>query len=272
MADSLRGAMFSLEGKTALVTGAASGIGLAVACRFQSAGACVAAVDVQESDELHERGIRLFRTDVSDEEDLSRGLQAAADLLGGLDILVNNAGVAGGTWALCDHPREDLDKTVATNLFGVLWGLRHGPVHMRDGGSVINTASIAGLMASPMLGIYAMTKAGVISLTATAAHELGHRRIRVNAVCPGTVITPMEPADGEEAQLAPFVTALGRPATVDDLAGVFHFLAADESRYVTGQVLPVDGGWSAGWSQQVWDALVAAGRTRGNGPPASGNS
>ncbi len=252
--------MFSLEGKAALVTGAASGIGLAVACRFHEAGARVAALDMQESDQLRDRGMALLRVDVSKEEEVARGFEEASDLLGDLDVLVNNAGVAGGTWLLGEHPREDVDKTVATNLFGVLSGLRHGPAHMRDGGSIINTASIAGLMASPMLGVYAMTKAGVISLTTTAAHELGHRGIRVNAVCPGTVITPMEPADGEEARVAPFVTALGRPATVDDLAGVFHFLAADESRYVTAQVLAVDGGWSAGWNQRAWDALVAAGR------------
>lgn len=253
--------MFSLERKTALITGAASGIGLAVACRFHAAGAHVVAIDLKECDELRNRGITLLRVDVSDEDAVARGLEEGAALLEGLDVLVNNAGVASMTALLGDHPREDIERTIGTNLLGVLWGLRHGPVHMRDGGSIINTASIAGLMASPMLGVYAMTKASVISLTTTAAHELGHRAIRVNAVCPGTVITPMEPADGEEAQVSPFVTALERPATVDDLAGVFHFLAADESRYVTGQAIPVDGGWSAGWSQRAWDILVAAARS-----------
>lgn len=260
MTEPVAGSAFSLEKKTALVTGAASGIGLAVACRFQAAGALVAGADVQESDKLSARAIPLLRADVSNEREVARQFAEASALLGGLDILVNNAGVAGATASIADHPLEDLQRTVGVNLFGVLWGLRHGPALMRDGGSIINTASIAGLTASPGFGIYAMTKAAVISLTATAAHELGHRGIRVNAVCPGTVITPMEPADGDEAKLAHFVTALGRPATVDDVAGVFHFLASDESRYVTGQALPVDGGWSAGWNQRAWDVLVAAGR------------
>jgi NAD(P)-dependent dehydrogenase (short-subunit alcohol dehydrogenase family) len=260
--------MFSLEGKAALVTGASSGIGFAVARRLHAAGARVAGADIQGSDQLTGLGIPLFRVDVSNEADVAKEFARASERLDGLDILVNNAGVAGATASLAEHPIEDLHKTVAVNLFGVLWGLRHGPPLMRDGGSIINTASIAGLTASPGFGIYAMTKAAVISLTGTSAHELGPRGIRVNAVCPGTVITPMEPADGDEAQIAPLVTALGRSATVDDLAGVYHFLASDESRYVTGQVLPVDGGWSAGWSQRAWDVLVAAGRASSNAAAA----
>jgi len=265
MADEARTQMFSLEGKCALVTGAASGIGLAVAKRFHAAGARVAGADLQPSAELQELGIRVLEFDVSDEGQVAGVVRDASRALGGLDILVNNAGVAGANARLQDHPLADIERTVGVNLFGVLWGLRHGPKELRDGGSIVNTASIAGLTASPLFGIYSMTKAGVISLTATAAHELGERGIRVNAVCPGTVITPMEPADGEEAQLAPLVTALGRAATVEDLAGVYHFLASDESRYVTGQTLAVDGGWSAGWSEKVWDALVTVGRGRAQG-------
>jgi 3alpha(or 20beta)-hydroxysteroid dehydrogenase len=252
--------VFSLNGKAALVTGAASGIGLAVARRFQAAGARVAAADLNDRPELKESGISFIRTDVRDEDQVAATISQAAAALGGLDILVNNAGVAGAFVRLTDHPADDIENTVATNLLGVLWGLRHAPAHLNDGGSIINTASICGLLGTPLAGVYSMTKAGVISLTRTTSHELGHRAIRVNAVCPGTIVTPMEPADGEEAQLAPLVTALGRPGSVDDVVGVYHFLASDESRFVTGQAIAVDGGWSAGWSEQAWDHLVAAGR------------
>jgi NAD(P)-dependent dehydrogenase (short-subunit alcohol dehydrogenase family) len=237
--------MFSLVGKKALVTGGASGIGLAVAERFAKAGATVTVGDLHPLVDCASP-LRFVELDVRDESSVERVLAEAAGESGVLDILVNNAGVALPENPITGTDLQQFDKVLSVNLIGVLHGLKHGPRYLSDGGSIINTASLAArATVSPYTG-YSVSKAGVLKLTQQSAVELGGRGIRVNAVCPGTTITALEPADSDESRLCQYYTALGRPGLPEEQAAVFHFLASDDSRYMTGQAIYVDGGWMHG--------------------------
>ena len=248
MAESIANSqqMFSLAGKLAVVTGGSSGIGLAVVQRFAAAGANVIAADLKHNAELDDCGASFFEIDVADEKQVADVLAKVEDQFGKIDILVNNAGIALQEGRLTDTDVATFSKTLSVNLNGVLFGLKFGPRHMNDGGSIINTASLAAFATIPEYTGYAVSKAGVVKLTQQAAVELGARNIRVNAVCPGTTLTAMEPADSEEARMCRYVTALGRPATAEEQAAVFHFLASDDSSYVTAAAINVDGGWVNG--------------------------
>ena len=219
-----------------MVTGGASGIGRAVTDRFIAAGAEVIIFDLDAETD----GARAV--DVSDEADFARAMADVRQEFGTVDILVNNAGVG-----LEEGPLEscDLDavrRTLDVNLFGVLHGLKYAPGVMGEGGSIINTASLAATLPFPAYAGYSASKAGVVSLGCTAALELGPRGIRVNNVLPGPVMTPMEPRGGMEDQLSRGASVMGRPAEVEDVVGLYHFLAADESRFITGQSIEVSGG------------------------------
>jgi NAD(P)-dependent dehydrogenase (short-subunit alcohol dehydrogenase family) len=128
---------------------------------------------------------------------------------------------------------------------------------MNDGGSIVNTASLAATTTMPEYTGYSVSKAGVVKLSQQAAVELGNRNIRVNAVCPGTTTTPMEPADSEESRLCKYLTAAGRPGTPEEQAAVFHFLASDDASYVNAQAITVDGGWVHGLNNALIDKLLA---------------
>lgn len=248
--------LFSLSGKNALVTGACSGIGLAIVKRFLSAGARIAAVDIKPSDEIEQLGLNYYQCDVSDESQVEQILQRAASDLGALDVVVNNAGVGLEEGPIVDADISAFEKTLAVNLSGVLYGLKHAPKHMNDGGSIINTASLASQATMPEYTGYAASKSGVVSLTRQSAVELGARNIRVNAVCPGTTVTPMTPEDSGETEICRYFTALGRPGSADEQAAVFHFLAADDSAYVTAQAICVDGGWVHGITVKAQQKLL----------------
>jgi NAD(P)-dependent dehydrogenase (short-subunit alcohol dehydrogenase family) len=256
--------MFSLEGKTAFITGGTSGIGLAVAERFKAAGARAAIVgrrDFQEkADEL---GLLFLQADVTDEKRLVGALDAAREELGDLDVLVLNAGLENTGTMLEEHSMDEFRKVSAVNLDHVYFGLHHGPSRMSDGGSIINTSSIAGLLAVPTYAQYGATKAAVNSLTKTAALELAPRGIRVNAVCPGSIRTEMLPPDHPEIPLVEMLAPMGRVGDTDDVVGLYHFLAADESRYVTGQFISVDGGVMAGVSFGTLEAIEIAVAAKG---------
>jgi NAD(P)-dependent dehydrogenase (short-subunit alcohol dehydrogenase family) len=248
--------MFSLKDKHAFVTGAAGGIGRAVAERFIQAGANVVITDIVDSQNVaDEIGAQFLKVDVSSEDSVIEGLQQACDLLGPLDIVVNNAGVGDVGFTMDETPQKILEQITRINQWGVFYGLKHAPALMNDGGSIINTASLAALVKMPGSGAYSATKAAVVSMTKMAAVELGSRGIRVNAVCPGYIDTAL--GSGDEGKiLSQQFTALGRAGTTDDLTGVFHFLAAAESSYMTGHALVVDGGWSCGPTPQLLETIL----------------
>lgn len=248
--------MFSLSGKNALVTGGCSGIGLAIVRRFLAAGARVIAADLRSTPEFESTGAAFVEIDVADEERVAAAFADAEARLGKLDILVNNAGVALDTGPVSDTDLALYEKTQEVNLKGVFLGVKYGPRHMNDGGSIINTASSAADMVIPEYTSYAISKAGVVCLTTNAAVELASRRIRVNAVCPGTTTTPMEPADSEESRICSLITCAGRPGTPDEQAAMYHFLAADDSSYVNAQAIKVDGGCVNGLTRTAVEKLL----------------
>ncbi|MCZ6721371.1 MAG: SDR family oxidoreductase [Alphaproteobacteria bacterium] len=253
--------MFSIEGMVAVVTGGASGIGRAVAERFARAGAKVAIIDIADGREPAERmGADFIRADVAEEDDVARALAEIAQKNAEINILVNNAAIQPFGPTMEEETAEDFKRTFEVNVNGVFYGLKHAPRHMPDGASIINTASISGFTPMPGIGKYGASKAAVIFLTQAAAIELAERRIRVNCVCPGITRTPVVTADPErkEERMAAILTPLGRAAEPDEIAGIYHFLAAPESGYVTGQTYLVDGGLTTGWSKQLVDTLLSA--------------
>jgi NAD(P)-dependent dehydrogenase (short-subunit alcohol dehydrogenase family) len=149
---------------------------------------------------------------------------------------------------------EDARRVVDVNLLGVFWGLRYGPERMNDGGSIVITSSISGVMGTPFEGLYGAAKAGASALARSAAIDLGARGIRVNAVQPGPTWTEMNPMP---ERLLEIMAPAGRKGRVEDLVGLYVFLASDESSYLTGQALSVDGGVTAGLSQGVLGAVAS---------------
>ena len=251
--------MFSIESKNTFITGGSSGIGLAVAQRFLQSGAKVIVADIQPPpDSLLEAGAGFIKLDVSDEDKVAAALQQAEDTLGKLDVLINNAGVTGeGNIFMEDNTPEGTRTTIESGVDDVYYGLKHGPKHMNDGGSIINTSALAAVIGFPGLGPYSASKAAVNSYTKTAALELAPRGIRVNAICPTFVRTAMFDADDlDYTQIAETFIPLGRVSETYDLEGFFHFLAAEESAFLTGQAIAVDGGMSLGVSLTAYDKLA----------------
>jgi NAD(P)-dependent dehydrogenase (short-subunit alcohol dehydrogenase family) len=246
--------------KSAVVTGGCSGIGLAIAQRFAEAGArvVVADLDADAAAQLPE-GVAFEKVDVSKESEVEQLLEKARAEAGKLDVLVNNAGV-GTTEDLTDLDAEVLEMNFSVNVRGVLWGIKHGGRRMSEGGSIVNTASVAGLRSFPGYGAYSASKAAVISLTRTGAVELAERGIRVNCVCPGTIATPMmdDPSAALEKRVSELTTPLGRAGQPEEVAALVHFLACDDSSYVTGAAIAVDGGLGAGQAPHTLQALTGS--------------
>lgn len=256
--------MFSLAGRNAFITGGTSGIGKAVAEAFVAHGARVVIADITDGSEVaDEMGTTFVRTDVSDDDSVATALQQAVNALGSkLDIVVLNAGVGDVGPTLEETDQALIDKVTKINHYGVLYGLKHAPKHMNDGGSVISTSSMAAFINVPGAGVYSAGKRAVISMTEMAALELGSRGIRVNAVCPGYTATAL--GSGEEGEkLCEAFTALGRVATVDDMAGVYVFLASPASAYMTGEALKVDGGWHCGPTSRLLEMVTGSSEAPG---------
>jgi len=256
--------MFSLAGKNAFVTGGTSGIGKAVAEALIAHGANVIVADITDgSDVAAEFGAGFVHVDVSSEDSIASALQQAVDQLKSkLDIIVLNAGVGdvGPTFEETDQAL--IDKVTKINHWGVLYGLKHAPQNMNDHGSIISSSSMAAFINLPGAGVYSAGKRAVVSMTEMAALELGSRGIRVNAVCPGYTATAL--GSGAEGQkLCEAFTALGRVATVDDMAGVYVFLASDASSYMTGQALKVDGGWHCGPTSKLLEMVTGSSEAPG---------
>ena len=251
--------MFDLSGKNAYITGGSSGIGRAVAKLFLAQGARVVIADIVDASAVAtEIGAVAVPCNVAEEDSVRDSLQAASAALGApLDIVVLNAGVGDVGPTLEQIEQSLIDKVTRINHWGVMYGLKHAPCVMRDGGSIISTSSMAAFINVPGSSVYSASKRAVISLTEMAALELGERGIRVNCICPGYTDTAMGSGD-EGRMLCEAFTALRRAATVDDLSGVFLFLASDASRYMTGQALKVDGGWHCGPTPQLLQAVTGS--------------
>jgi len=298
--------MGRLEGKVAVVTGGASGMGLATVERFAAEGARVVFCDIAPADakaladrlgdtkgRLHhsrrevggpndgwtiaERmgpATRFVPADVTDPEQLAEVLEAAVSTFGGLDVMYNNAGIGGPEGSVVDGADDVWDRVVEVDLKAVWRGIKLAAPHMaaRGGGSIISTASLAGLLGFPGLGAYSAAKAGVIGLTRVAAVELAPQFVRVNCICPGGVVTPIlydnpmrdEPVDPDMLrQLMAVAQPIPRAGEAADIANAALWLASDESSFVTGQAIVVDGGLSAEADSRLRGQITAP-------PPARG--
>lgn len=243
-----------LEGMTALVTGGDSGIGRAVAVLYAREGADVAIVYLNEHEDAEEtrsaveaegRKCLAIAGDVKDPEFCRHAVEKAVQQFGHLDILVNNAAFQEHSNALEDITEEHFDETLRTNLYGYFHMAKAAIPHLKAGGCIINTGSETGLFGQPVLLDYSMTKGGIHAFTKALATNLVEKGIRVNAVAPGPVWTPLNPADRPPGTLSKFggTTDMKRPAQPEEVSPAYVFLAAPScSSYITGTVLPVMGG------------------------------
>jgi len=245
-----------LEGKVALVAGGTAGIGLAVAKAFAQAGAITTIGGRRDgaAEVAAEAACRFVRLDVADESSIVAALADAAARDGKLDVLVLNAGIGQPPGPLAKLDSGAAAAVVQTNLLGTFYGLKHAPAHMNDGGSIVLTSSISAVSGTPFEGLYGATKAAVSALARSAAVDLGPRGIRVNAVQPGPTWTALNPMPERWSEV---MAPLGRKGTVEDLVGTYLFLAADASRYLTGQAITVDGGTTLGMSRELLKLLTA---------------
>lgn len=252
--------MGRLDNKVAVITGAASGMGRATAIRFAGEGAAVVIADLNQDGgeatvrECRENGglAAFHKTDVADEAQVKAAIDRALGEFGRLDIMFNNAGLGGALGPLEDVTVENWDRTFAILLRSVFLGIKHSipPMRRLGGGSIISTASIAGLSGQAGPLVYSVAKAGVIHLTKCAAVELGKDRIRVNCICPGGINTPLlhKHIPGGEAVTRQFLTAIQpipRAGSGDDIASAALYLASDDAQWVTGTAMVVDGGFVA---------------------------
>ncbi|WP_163933054.1 SDR family NAD(P)-dependent oxidoreductase [Paraferrimonas sp. SM1919] len=248
--------MFDVTNKVMVITGAASGIGLALCKHFSQQGAVVCGLDLNTCDELSQLDAIFYECNVTQESQVESVLAAISHSHGGIDVLINNAGVTCQAGELVDSDIEDWDRVFSVNIKGVAYGIKHAAKLMTKGGSIINTASLAASYTISDYTPYSISKAGVLQISQSAAMQLGEQGIRVNSVSPGTFLTPMESEDGMEARLTQYMTALQRPGTPDELLGVYQFLASNASSYVNGTDIKVDGGWLAGLPNKAIAKLV----------------
>ncbi len=239
-----------LDGKVAVITGAGSGMARASVEIFVREGAQVVAADVtgaeQDTATAVGNGVVPVHCDVTNEADVEALMRAAVDEFGRVDSMLNVAGVA-DAMMLADVTMEHYDKVMDVDLRGVLLGTKHAIRAMLEsgrGGTIVNWSSLGGLNGSYFTGVYSAAKAGVIAVTKAAAVEYGDKGIRANCLCPGFIYTAMS-AGGENIPGMLEKAALNRGGQAHEVAEVAAFLASDRASYVSGAVIPVDGGWAA---------------------------
>lgn len=242
-----------LEGKVALITGADSGIGKAVAIAFAREGADIVISYLNEDEDARDtahwveeagRKALLVPGDIKSEERCKALVRRAVDDLGGIDILVNNAAFQRTYAGISDITAEEWDETFRTNIYAPFFLSKAAAPHMKPGSAIINTTSIQSRQPSPQLLAYASTKGAVLNFTAGLAEMLAEKGIRVNAVAPGPIWTPLIPSTMPSEKAAKFgeQTLLKRAGQPAELAGAFVLLASDLGSYMTGAVIPVTGG------------------------------
>ncbi|MDH4144060.1 MAG: SDR family oxidoreductase [Acidimicrobiia bacterium] len=259
--------MARLADRVAVVTGGASGMGAATVRRFVAEGAKVLIADLQEdkaSALVAELGdaAAFRRVDVTKEDDVQSAVAEAVERWGSLDVMFNNAGFGGVLGPIDTVSEAEFDLTFDVLLKGVFFGIKHaaGPMKAQRSGSIINTASVAGLQCGEASHLYSVAKAAVIHLTKTTALEMGDWQVRVNAICPGVIATPLAAGSSKADETAlqrmrdkgGKYQPIGRIGEGEDIANMALFLASDESTFVTGTAAVVDGGFHAGkaWSRQ----------------------
>lgn len=258
--------MGELEGRVAIITGGASGIGAATVRLFVENGARVVVADLQN--ELGEAiarelapNVMFQRTDVTSEADVREMVARAEKSFGRLDCIYNNAGFGGVLGGIAETPIEEWDLTFDVLVRGVFLGMKHSaPLLRRQGGSIISTASVAGIRGGYSPHAYAAAKAAVMQLTKSVALEMAESRVRVNCICPGFIATPLalntvgKPESEMESRKPSMADAqpIERPGEARDIAEMALFLASDRSTFITGQAFVVDGGFEAGrpWRRQ----------------------
>lgn len=250
--------MGQLQDKIAIITGAASGLGKACAERFAAEGATVVVADMQvEAGQAvaNELGGHFIEVDVTDPASVEAMVKETVDKYGRLDVLLNNAGIDGQQAPLAESSLDNWRKVMAVNMDGVYFGLKYGIAAMKEqegGGVILNTASTAGLVGFQNIPPYSASKGGVVNLTRAAALEAAPHHIRVNAICPSVVYTPLvahfiESSPDPEAMRANFENMNPYPGLVtpEAVASAALFLVSDESAFITGVSLAIDGGYTA---------------------------
>ncbi|MBZ9708170.1 SDR family oxidoreductase [Mesorhizobium sp. ESP7-2] len=244
-----------LEGKVALVTGGDSGIGRAVAVLFARERADIAIVYLAEDRDAEEtrsavekegRRCILIKADVSERQDCQKAVAAAVETFGRIDVLVNNAAFQIHSSDFSDLTEDHFDTTLKTNLYGYFHMAQEAVPHMKPGSAIVNTGSVTGIDGSKQLVDYSMTKGGIHAFTRALSGNLIAKGIRVNAVAPGPVWTPLNPSDKEAGDVSKFGadTPMKRPAQPEELAPAYVFLASPHcSSYITGEILPIVGGY-----------------------------
>jgi NAD(P)-dependent dehydrogenase (short-subunit alcohol dehydrogenase family) len=247
--------MAHLKDKVIIVTGAGGGIGRATAQRFAQHGAKVVAADLKaeilaETAELIRRAggeVATQTVDVTKEEDAAALVELAVSRYGQLNYAFNNAGIVGRRAPITETARDDWEAVLAVNLTGVMFGLKYQLrqlVKQGQGGAIVNTASTAGILGYPEIGAYVASKHAVIGLTKTAALEHAKAGIRVNAICPGVIKSPMTDgfSGGDAAELMKDMQPVGRVGQPEEVAELVMFLCNDNASYITGQAYVIDGG------------------------------